>query len=146
MTKHVTQDDLEKLALGKLRTVDSIRAQRHIFNCGDCLGRLVHTTFVLAQRGLTPPEPIALVPKRRRMSFVHDTADGLIFSKSERQGRKWIARHWGDQLQGGRDCKTVSEANEFLVASFHQMFPEHRCTERCCSSSKRNDGRRILPL
>jgi hypothetical protein len=42
-----------------------------------------------------------------------------------------MARHWGEQLVGGKECHTMREANEFLLASFTQMFPEHRCTDRC---------------
>jgi hypothetical protein len=62
----------------------------------------------------------------------HDTADGFIYSRVERQGHKWIARHWGDQLHGQRECQTMREANEHATMAFAQMFPEHRCTERCC--------------
>jgi hypothetical protein len=63
--------------------------------------------------------------------MVHDTADGFVNLKSEKHGCNWIARNWGDQLQGARECKTMGEANEFLVRAFREMFPEHRCTARC---------------
>jgi hypothetical protein len=61
----------------------------------------------------------------------------MVYLRAERQGRNWIARNWGPQLGGMRVCKTMREANEFLEASFFEMFPEHRCTELC---------RAILPL
>jgi hypothetical protein len=77
------------------------------------------------------PKPLCLPSTRKPLSFVHDTADGFVYSKIERRGREWIARHWGDQLDGIRVCATVREANEYVVASFNEMFPEHRCTERC---------------
>jgi hypothetical protein len=62
---------------------------------------------------------------------VHDTADGFIYARTERKGRKWLARHWGEQLHGARECRTMREANEYLTTSFVEMFPEHRCTRRC---------------
>ena len=77
------------------------------------------------------PKPLVVPTTRKPLAFIHDTADGLIYSKVERRGRKWIARHWGDQLDGIRECGSVREANEYALTSFHEMFPEHRCTERC---------------
>ena len=61
-----------------------------------------------------------------RSSLFHDTADRFIYALTERKCRKWIARHWGKQLQGGRECRTMREANEYLATSFAEMFPEHR--------------------
>jgi hypothetical protein len=55
----------------------------------------------------------------------------MIYSQATRQGRKWVARHWGPQLDGLRECRTMREANEYLETSFAEMFPEHRCTELC---------------
>ena len=72
-----------------------------------------------------------MLSTRKCFWFVHDTADGMVHSKVERQRRKWIARHWGDQLDGMRVCASLRDANEYLVTSFQEMFPEHRCTERC---------------
>jgi hypothetical protein len=34
-----------------------------------------------------------------------------------------LARHWGEQLQGARECRTMREANEYLTDSFVEMFP-----------------------
>jgi hypothetical protein len=74
----------------------------------------------------------ATVRRARTPLFnVHDTEDGMIYSRATREGRKWIARHWGPQLDGMRVCRTMREANAYLEESFSEMFPEHRCTERC---------------
>jgi hypothetical protein len=51
---------------------------------------------------------------------MHSGADG-----------KWVVRHWGRQLDGGRICASVEEANAYLMESFKQMFPEHVCSEQC---------------
>jgi hypothetical protein len=42
-----------------------------------------------------------------------------------------VARHWGRQLDGGRTCDSVEEANAYLMESFQQMFPKHECSEHC---------------
>src|SRR3954465_866570 len=131
MATHVSETDIESLALGRLATADSIRVQRHLFKCGDCLKRLLALEILFAQKELLdgdrspPPDP------RKPLFVVHDTGDGFIYSKTERRGRKWLARHWGEHLNGGRECGTMREANEFLAQSFREMFSEHRCTARC---------------
>lgn len=62
----------------------------------------------------------------------HFTEDGPIFGAShQRADGKWVARHWGRELQGEQVCDTVGEANAYLKESFRQMFPEHECAERC---------------
>ena len=68
---------------------------------------------------------------RTAVSVVHDTADGLIYCQAERHGRKWLARHWGDELDGREEFRTLRAANEFVVTSFREMFPEHLCTPKC---------------
>lgn len=64
--------------------------------------------------------------------FIHETQDGLIVSETTRLGRgKWLAHHWGPQLDGARNTKTLKDGMTYLIESFQQMFPEHQCTERC---------------
>ena len=139
---HFSAKQIEKLALGELTTAESIRVQTHIYNCPECLKKLVAITLVQEMQGLGP-EPLVLPTTRKPLSFMHDTADGLVFCKVERRGRKWLALHWGDQIDGTRECASVREANEYAVTSFHQMFPEHRCTVRCKAES--SDGRSDHP-
>ena len=130
MSHAITEPQIENLALGQLPTYESILVQRHIYNCPDCLKKLIEITFIQELQGLGP-EPLCVPTTRKPLSFVHDTAGGFILSKVERRGRKWIGRHWGDQLEGMRECASIREANEYVIASFQEMFPEHRCTERC---------------
>jgi hypothetical protein len=130
MPHAISAEQMENLALGKLATHDSIQVQRHIFGCSHCLRKLIEITYIQELQGLAP-KPMCVPTTRKPLSFVPDTADGFIYSKVERRGRKWIGRHWGDQLDGKRVCPTIREANEYVVTSFNEMFPEHRCTERC---------------
>lgn len=129
-TTHVPEHEIEELALGKLRTHDSIRVQVHLFGCEVCLCRLIAITVNLARRGLAPARCLR-VASRKPLFIVHDTADGLIYSQTQRKDGKWYAHHWGNQLDGGRECKLMREANQYLTESFAQMFAEHRCTSRC---------------
>src|SRR5436190_21445368 len=130
MCKHVSDEKIESLALGRLRTHDSIRVQQHLYKCSGCLSRLVQITFNLDLNGFVLTE-LSTPDKRKPLYMAHETADGWIYSKCERQGRKWIARQWGDQVEGGKECSTMREANRVLVQAFREMFPEHRCTDRC---------------
>jgi hypothetical protein len=127
---HPTLAELQGLSMGRVPTSESIRLQRHLFDCPPCLYQLLELEAVneIAER-LNSHTPKA--DRRKPLFVVHDTGDGLIYSRAERLGRKWIARHWGPQLDGMRECRTMREANEFLEASVFEMFPEHRCTERC---------------
>jgi hypothetical protein len=124
------EQEIEDLSFGRISTVDAIRLQRHLFKCEACLHRLIEieTVLAVAERvvDLTP-----IVDERKPLFIVHETGDGMIYSRAEKRGRKWWARHWGDGLDGGRECETMREASGFLIASFREMFPEHRCTKRC---------------
>src|ERR1039458_6567261 len=138
--QHPTDDDLRALTLGQLTTAESLRAQRHLFNCGNCLKRLIEAEMLLAlAEGAVVPESPLVYDSRECLFVRHDTADGFIYSRVERSGRKWIARHWGPELQGARECRTMREANEHAMAAFREMFPEHRCTERCCVNPRSAD-------
>jgi anti-sigma factor RsiW len=129
---HLADDVLEALTLGALTTVKSLQVQKHIFDCPECLKRLIGVELALALRDVNVP-PRSLKPDMRKpLSVRHDTADGFIYSRVEKRADKWMERHWGGQLDGGSEFATMSEANEHALAAFAQMFPEHRCTDRCC--------------
>jgi hypothetical protein len=134
MSHAISDEQIEDLATGKLPTHESIQVQQHIYECPDCLRRLIEITYIQELAGLGP-KPLCIPTAGKPLSFIHDTTDGLIHSNVERRGRKWIGRHWGDQFNGMRVCATMREANEYVVRSFEEMFPEHRCTERCRLSS-----------
>jgi hypothetical protein len=131
MTTHVSENVIKKLALGGLPVADSIRVQRHLFNCRTCLRQLIEIEFAMPHSDLVTFR-FPVVNTRKPLFIVHDTADGFVYCQTVKLANgKWMARNWGDELQGARSCKTMREANEHLLSAFNEMFPEHRCTERC---------------
>jgi hypothetical protein len=130
---HPTDQALQSLTLGKLTTANSLAVQKHIYNCPACLKRLVEAEMLLALADVEAP-PHQLKPDvTKPLSVRHDTADGFIYSQVARRGDKWLERHWGGQLQGQDELPTMEQANGHALAAFAEMFPEHRCTERCCN-------------
>jgi hypothetical protein len=129
---HVVDDVLEALTLGRLTTAESLRIQKHIFGCPACLKRLIAVEVELSIGDAHNPPRSLRADMTKPLFMRHDTADGFIYSRIEKHGDKWLERHWGEQLQGQHSCQTLKEANEHAMAAFEQMFPEHRCTERCC--------------
>ena len=127
---HPRPSELQALSMGRLPTVESLRVQKHLFECPACLHRLLEME-VLNELAEELNSHVPKPDRRKPLFIVHDTADGLMYSRTERRGRVWIARHWGPELEGMRVCRTMREANAFLEASFLEMFPEHRCTELC---------------
>ena len=128
-TQHPSDGELERISVGLLNRADSCRVQRHLYRCAACQGRLI---AIETEGGRThqPIVPAAEDPNAP-LAFIHYTADGPFHSQSEPYLGIWRARHWGKSLYGMHICKSVSEANEYLTTSFIQMFPEHRCNERC---------------
>jgi hypothetical protein len=127
---HPADEALQALTLGTLTTAQSLRVQRHIFHCPDCLTRLISNDILLM---LEDAHPLHDLPRSdMRQSTRHDTVEGFVYSRVERRGRKWLARYWGERVQRQRECRTMREASAHARDDFAQMFPEHRCTERCC--------------
>lgn len=89
MSHAISEQQIEDLAFGKLPTHKSIQVQRHIYECPDCLRRLIEITYIRELQGLGP-KPLCLPKTRKLLSFVHDTADGFIYSKVERRGRECL--------------------------------------------------------
>jgi len=130
---HPADKALESLARGTLTTAQSLRLQTHIFHCPECLQRLVRAEVLLMlEEAVLEPRHLPRPDRRRPLFIRHDTADGFIYSRVKKRGKKWLVVHWGEQLDGQWECSTMREANEHAMAAFAQMFPEHRCTERCC--------------
>jgi anti-sigma factor RsiW len=143
---HPAYETLQALTRGTLTTAQSLRAQRHIFQCPDCLKRLIEIEMLLAlEDAQAAPHELPKPDMRKPQYIRHDTADGFIYSRVERRGRKWLARHWGERLEGQYEYRTMREANEHAMASFAQMFPEHRCTERCSADPPVSDQEIHIP-
>ena len=125
---HPSSEELEAYSLGMSSEADLERAEEHLLICERCQDELALTDqYVQAMKKATA-SPVS----GRRLRSVHITEDGPIFgSMHSKADGKWLARHWGRQLDGGRTCDSVEEANAYLMESFRQMFPEHVCSERC---------------
>jgi hypothetical protein len=65
-------------------------------------------------------------------NFVHLTREGPFYSRVTRlRTGKLFARHWGRNLEAGREFRTQRDARAFTARTFSQMFPEHTCTDLC---------------
>lgn len=126
---HLSDAELMRLSQGHMTTFMSLNAQRHLFHCPSCLKRLITLEVLVAATDCR--EDPQIYHSRKPLFIKHDTGDGFIFCRVERDGRTWVARHWGNNLNGTRTCRTMREANEHAIQSFREMFPEHRCTQRC---------------
>ena len=124
--RHPSCDDLETYSIGRSPNADKIG--EHLLTCERCQNELA-----LTDRYIQAMKKAAASPEEyRRLRSIHITDDGPIFgTMREREDRKWLARHWGKQIDGWRICDSVEEGNEYLRESFDQMFPEHVCSEKC---------------
>ena len=117
---HPESDELEAYALGLSTDANLEKVEEHLLLCLRC------------QNELTMQKAVAAPDNRRRLRSIHITEDGPIFGAMHcGADGKWIARHWGRQLDGRRVCDSVEEANAYLTESFRQMFPEHLCARQC---------------
>src|ERR1700693_1102972 len=125
---HPSFDELEAYSLGSTSDAGLDKVEEHLLICEQC--RIELTLSDQYVRALRKAVPALKTVKRLRS--IHATEDGPIFGTihSGADG-KWIARQWGRQLDGGRTCDSMEEANAYLIDSFHQMFPEHFCSENC---------------
>jgi hypothetical protein len=125
---HLSSDDLEGYSMETASNADLERVEEHLLYCQQCQDEMVLTDqYIRAMKGA-----LAAPRTGRRLRSIHITEDGPVFGAMHRGADgKWIARHWGRQLDGGRTCDSVEEANAYLMESFQQMFPRHQCSEQC---------------
>ena len=117
---HPASDELEAYSLGLSSDVDLVKVEEHLLICEQCRGE-----FALKK-------PAAVPDAGKWLRSVHITEDGAIFgSMHSRADGKWVARHWGRQLDGCRLFDSADEANAYLLESFWQMFSEHLCSGQC---------------
>ena len=125
---HPSSDALEAYSLSASSDADLEKVEEHLLICERCQNELAETDqYIRAMKGA-----LASAQTGGRLRSLHITEDGPIFGAMHRRvDGKWLARHWGRQLNGGRTCDSVEDANAYIMESFHQMFPEHRCSEQC---------------
>jgi hypothetical protein len=108
---HPSAEDLENYSLGRLPASRISGFEEHLFICQRCRSRL------------NAIEPY---------NFVHYTNDGPFYSRiTGLRNRKFLARHWGRSLEGGKEFATKQGAKAYLLRTFGRIFPEHACTARC---------------
>ena len=69
MSHAVSDDQIQRLAVGKLTTHDSLRVQRHTSWCPDCLRRLIEVTLIQEERGEGPKAFYANTTRKPCISF-----------------------------------------------------------------------------
>jgi hypothetical protein len=112
---HRSPEELEDYSLGRLDAPQTAALEEHLLICPECTRKLV---------GIEP------------YNFVHYTPEGPFYSRitSLRNGA-FFARHWGRNLQGGKEFQTRAGARAYLTRSFSQMFRGHVCSSRCGSTA-----------
>ena len=130
---HPSSDQLEAYSLGLLSDADLDETEEHLLICECCQDELA-----LADRHIRAAKSGAATSRTiMRLRSIHITADGPIFGAVHiGTDGKWLARHWDRQLDGGRICSSVDEADAYLMDSFWQMFPEHECSQQCLAQLK----------
>ena len=109
--EHIGAATLEDYSLQELGPEALETAECHILICAACQKRLA---------GIEP------------LNTVHYTQDGPFYSRVTRlRDGSFCAHHWGCQIDGGRRFPDLASACKYLVDSFAQMFPEHKCVEAC---------------
>jgi len=108
---HKSEEGLESYSLGRLAPSHVAALEEHLLICERCRAKLADI------------EPF---------NVVHYTSDGPFYFRITRlRTGTFFARHWGRNLEGGKEFRTRASAKTYLEASFFQMFPEHICTSRC---------------
>ena len=109
--EHQSKEDLESYSLGRLAPDKIASLEQHLLICARCRDKL-HAI-----------EPY---------TSVHFTSDGPVYSRvTKLHAGRYLARHWGQNLEGGKEFGTLAGARSYLARTFTQMFPEHVCTGRC---------------
>ena len=109
--EHIGAATLEGYSLQELGREALDTAECHLLICATCRNRLA---------GIEP------------FNTVHYTKDGPFYSRiTQLRDGSFAARHWGCQIDGGGGYADLAGACTYLVNSFAQMFPEHKCVEAC---------------
>lgn len=67
--------------------------------------------------------------------LMHQTVIGPIHLEvTEAGGGRWLARYWGQQLEGRQEFGSFRQAERWLWRCFAELFPEHRCGRECIPS------------
>jgi len=120
LTEHPEEERLEQYALGKLAGDQLGQVEEHLLVCETCRDRLAELDAdIRAIREVTGY--LSEVPIR----LICETAGGPVHLEVTRAvSGGWTARLWGQQADLTADFKTVQQANEYLLQSLADLFPE----------------------
>lgn len=126
---HPPEDVLEQYSLGRLAGGELRGLEEHLLLCPKCQDRLTAVdAYVRAIRdGAKRLTDV-------RISLTHQTRDGPVHVYVIRSSKgKWIARLLGRELDLMRKFASVEQATEYVLQSFAELFPQHRCTRSCAA-------------
>jgi len=125
MQRHIDEDVLEAYALGKLKDDGLTQVEEHLLLCVPCQDQLRKVeTFIKALRGVA-------ADLFDSYDFVHDTEAGPVHLTLIKAEGRWVARFWGENLEGMLVFGDARDASRYLGDCFSEMFPAHQCTPRC---------------
>jgi len=112
--EHLSEENLESFSLGRVAPSRVAGFEKHLLICEPCRQRLIAI---------------------EAYNYIHYTIDGLIYSRvTKLRSGMFFARHWGRQMEGGKEFRSTNAAKAYLIRTFRQMFPEHLCEPRCGST------------
>jgi hypothetical protein len=117
---HPGEEPLEGYALGQLSGPDLEQVEDHLLVCEFCRERLqkLENTIGLIRDAARQLRDTPIRTARQ-------TSDGPVLLEVERSLEGgWIASISGEQVQLKRSFETIPEANEYLLKSFSELFPE----------------------
>jgi anti-sigma factor RsiW len=130
---HIDEEQLEKYAMNRVSGAEEARIEEHLLVCSTCQQRLREVSqFVAALRDA------AAHLTREPVDFIHATEVGpvhLLVRQSGDQG--WEALMSGQLLHRAR-IATLDAANELVLRSFEELFPNHECTDQCGPLNRQN--------
>jgi len=112
---HPDERELDRHAAGRLRTEIARRLDEHLRRCPFCRARLAEITVL---RG---------APAR----FVHGGPGCPVILEIRVCEGGFAARVDGGGIELERGFRSAARARSYLLRSFRELFPEHRCGDGC---------------
>ena len=123
---HIDDGSLELFALGRVSQVEIVAIEEHLLVCLDC-----HERFLSIREFATAAVDAARITTTELIA-THHTEDGPVHLYVRRTGvDDWLATMRGEIIDGGVSAPTRQEAVDQSLASFRELFPEHRCNSNC---------------
>lgn len=127
MTDHIDEARLESYVLGRLVASELGDVEEHVLICEECRNRAEGLDSFIA--GLCAANELL---NSEPLRMTHLTTDGPIRLRVDNAAAGgWNASFSGRQLEGGRWFPELREANEYLLKTFAELFPEHACGKDC---------------